>query len=113
VPTTGGASPAVKVASTPNAGALNDASGATDATAGTSTVALAAGLVTSYLFIENVSSTSGDNLWVNFGASATEGTGSVLVGPGAALVFENSTVPNTSVNVISNAASLPYTIKYA
>jgi len=95
------------------AGTLNDASGSTSSTAGTSTVALAAGSVTRYLFIQNGSTTSGDNLWVNFGAAATEGAGSILIGPGQALVFENTFVPNTSVNVISNVASLPYTIKYA
>ena len=113
VPTTGGATPAVSVAVTPDPVSISDASGTTSATAGTSTVALAAGLVTRYLLIENVSSTSGDNLWVNFGAAATEGQGSVLVGPGAALVFEANTVPSSSVNVVSNVASLPFTLKYA
>lgn len=102
-----------EVLTSPVASGLSDASGMTDATAGTSTVAISGGLVTRYLFIQNVSSTSGDNLWVNFVAAATEGSGSILVGPGAALVFEDSTVTGQSVNVISNVASLPYTIKYA
>ena len=113
VPTTGGATPAVSVAVTPDPVNITDASGTTSTTAGSSTVALAAGSVTRYLLIENVSSTSGDNLWVNFGAAATEGQGSVLVGPGAALVFEANTVPSSSVNVVSNVASLPFTLKYA
>lgn len=91
---------------------LTDASGATDATASTSTVALAAGLVTQYLLIQNASTTSGDNLWINFGAVATAGSGSVLLGAGAALTWENGLVPTQSINVLSGTASLPYTIKY-
>jgi len=105
--------PVVPTGPTPYAGALADASGTTSATAGTSTQALAAGLVTRYLFIENVSTTSGDYLWVNFGAAATAGAGSLLLGPGSALVFEDSMVPTQAVNVLSNVASLPFTLKYA
>jgi hypothetical protein len=95
------------------AGSLTDASGTTSATANTSTQALAAGLVTRYLFIQNVSTTSGDNLWVNFGAAATAGPGAILLSPGASLSYEGSFVPNGSINVLSNVASLPYTLKYA
>jgi len=93
-------------------GTLQDASGTTSATAGTSTQALAAGSVTRYLFIQNVSTQTGQFLWVNFGATATAGAGSIVLGPGGALVYETTVVPTQAVNVASNTASLPYTLKY-
>lgn len=91
---------------------LNDASGTTDATASTSTVALAANTVTRYLFFQNASTTSGDNIWVNFGDTATAGAGSILIGPGTALIYEQTIIPTQSVNVLSTVASVPYTLKY-
>lgn len=92
---------------------LADASGSTDATASTSTVALAADSVTQYLLIQNASTTSGDDLWVNFGADASAGSGSLLLGAGAALTWENGLVPTQSINVLSAVVSVPYTLKYA
>ena len=91
---------------------LADASG-TIATASTAQTALAGNIATRYLFVENVAgSSSGTVIWVNFGAAATAGPGSIALGPGQALEYDRI-IPNGAVSVLSSTASAPYTVKYA
>lgn len=90
-----------------------DASG-TVTTAGTSQLVLSANSSRQYLFIENVAaSSSSDVLWVNFGSAATEGHGSIELGPGQALDYSSIITPGDAVYVTSNTAGCPFTCKWA
>ena len=96
----------------PQKGTLSDASG-TVAVAGTSQLGLAAGSAKQYLLVQNMSTTGGQNLYLNWGNAAAETAGSVMLQPGGALVFEADFLPSDALNVTSNTAGLPFTIKYA
>lgn len=85
-----------------------DRSGTTSAIINTSIVAAAADDARTYLFIQNVGAA---DIWVNFGAAANAGQGSIKLTPNSSLTFENNIVPSNSVNVLSGAASVPYTMK--
>lgn len=112
---TDGGSPAVQaaiVSNVPQKGTLSDASG-TVAIAGTSQLGLAAGSAKQYLLVQNMSTTGGQNLYLNWGNAAAETAGSVMLQPGGALVFEADFLPSEVLNVTSNTTGLPFTIKYA
>jgi len=98
-------------AAAPFVGSVTTVNGTTSATANTSSEILAANTATHYLLIQNTA-TSGV-LWVAFGEAAVVGGAAVALGPGAALIFDGSFVPNTSVAVAAGVASLPWTLVYA
>lgn len=99
---------AVPVLVTIPSGALTDASG----TVGTSSSSiLAANPSRKYLLIQNVSI---NKLYINFGAAATTGAGSVfLAASGGSLLMENQFICTQQIFGISDKANTGVTIKYA
>jgi|SRR5579863_3492955 len=93
----------------PSAVALTDGSG-TITTGNTSQQIFAANASRRYLFIQN---TSSGNLWINFGASATEGAGagSIIIFPNASFVMESGTITNQTVNINGGSAGQSFVAK--
>ena len=89
-------------------GGLIDRSGVTHASVGTSTSLMDANQERRYLLVQNVGA---DPIWINFGAPATTGAGSVKLVPNDALVLEDTFVSIQEITVASAASSVPYTAK--
>lgn len=87
--------------------ALTDGSG-TITTGGTSQQIFAANATRQYLFVQNLST---GNLYINFGAAATQGSGSILLLPNSSFVMEDQTVTNQTVNIIGATTAQAFTAK--
>ncbi len=90
-------------------GTLTDRSGTTSGTPGTSTQVCAANSSRRYFFIQNLSTTT--DIYINIGAAASAGSGSILLAPKAGFVFEDSFVSTQAVNVVSASASIAFSAK--
>lgn len=91
-------------------GPTTDASG-TITTANTAQQVLAAVTARKYLLFYNVSTT--DTLWINLGATATTGAGSIPVSPLGGIVWESEFIPSDSLSVIGPTAGDAFTCKWA
>lgn len=91
------------------AGAVTDGSG-TITTGNTSQQVFSANSTRRYLFIQN---TSAGNLWINFGTSATEGSGagSIIIFPNSSFVMEQNAVTNQTVNINGQTAGQSFVAK--
>jgi hypothetical protein len=93
-----------------NGGALIDGSG-TIAAGGTAQQAIAALLGRVYLYVQNLD--AAETLYVNFGAVATAGAGSIQLLPGGSQVYEADYIPSGLVSVIAATTGHQYTVKQA
>jgi hypothetical protein len=93
----------------PTRGPLTDYSG-TIAAANVSQIAVPANANRKYLFIQN-NSGPGNDIWINFGAPATQSQPSILLPNKAAFVMECSFVSTQVVNVIGANVGDAYTAK--
>ena len=91
-------------------GPTTDASG-TITTANTAQQVLAAVTARKYLLFYNVSTT--DTLWINLGATATTGAGSIPISPLGGFVWESEFIPSDSLSVIGPTAGDAFTCKWA
>lgn len=98
----------VDAAGTTAQGALTDRSG-TIAAAATSQQIAAANGARRYLRVQNLDAVA--DLWVNLGAAANAGAGSLRLAPGAVLTFDGSFVPTQAVNVLGATAGAAFTAK--
>ena len=90
----------------PYAGTLTDFSGTAT---NTSSQAIAANTNRKYLLIHNP---SGNTMWINFGAAATNSTPSIELTPNTFFIMEGSFVSTQAVNVIrAGAANVDFTAK--
>lgn len=88
-------------------GKLIDRSGSTKAAATSEVIALR--FERRYFFFQNLSDTT---MWLNFGADATEGAGSIRVEPDTQpLFFEGEFIPAQDVRLICSAQDKAYTCK--
>lgn len=90
-----------------SAGAVTDGSG-TITSGGTSQQIFAANATRQYLIVQNLSS---GNLYVNLGAAATTGSGSILLLPNSSFLMEDQFVSNQTVNIIGATTGQAFTAK--
>ena len=92
-------------------GAFTNRSGATSATASTSTQLAPANAARRFLFIQNVGTA---DIWINFGAAANAGQPSIKLTANSIFQMDGSGFVSTeAVNVLSATASIAYTAKEA
>lgn len=96
-------------AATAGGGALLDGSGTITA-GGAAQQIFAARPNRIYLFVQNLSA---HNLYVNLGAVATGGAGSIILVPNGSIVYENAFVPNGLVSIYGATTADPFTAKQA
>jgi hypothetical protein len=87
-------------------GSLTDRSGSASTT---SSQVMAANTDRKYLVFHNLSGSI--NMWINFGSAATNGSGSIQVGPKDIFEMSGSFVSTQAVNVISGSGTPSYTAK--
>ena len=92
---------------------VQDASGSIT-TGGTAQTVLASNANRRFLTIINPGNANGDTLWVNFGSDASDGAGSVPLGPGIGIFFpQGQFVPSSSVSLYASTTGDTFTVKYA
>ena len=64
-----------------------------------------------YLFIQNLDSTN--TIYINFTSAASNGTGSLTLGPLASYVQESGFVTTEAITVLATVASVNFTAKQA
>lgn len=90
-------------------GGLTDGSG-TISVASTAQDVFAENADRKYLRIINMPGAT-DRIWVNIGATATAGAGSIPLAAGESLVFDGSFVPTGRVSVLSPTVGIGFTAK--
>lgn len=89
-------------------GTLRDASGSI--TAGGTAQTVLEPATRRYLLFQNVSD---ETMWLNFGGTATAGSGSLKVVAGAAFVFEDGFATSQSLSVLGTTTGKEFTCKEA